>query len=69
MAWSRAEDEVRAIIERAQIPFLRSPMGKGVMPLRVGLPAESAAMPGSPLKRQRKLGIRAEETPASRTFS
>jgi len=26
-------------------------------------------MPGSPLKRQRKLGIRAEETPASRTFS
>jgi thiamine pyrophosphate-dependent acetolactate synthase large subunit-like protein len=32
MAWSRAEDEVRAFIERTQIPFLRSPMGKGVMP-------------------------------------
>src|SRR6476646_8962843 len=32
MAWSRAEDEVRAFIERAQLPFLRSPMGKGVMP-------------------------------------
>ena len=32
MAWSRAEDEVRAFIERTQMPFLRSPMGKGVMP-------------------------------------
>ena len=32
MAWSRAEDEVRTFIERTQIPFLRSPMGKGVMP-------------------------------------
>jgi 2-hydroxyacyl-CoA lyase len=30
MAWSRAEDEVRAFIERTQIPFLRSPMGKQV---------------------------------------
>jgi len=29
MAWSR---EFRAFIERTQIPFLRSPMGKGVMP-------------------------------------
>src|SRR6516165_10081514 len=29
MAWSRAEDEVRAFIERTQLPFLRSPMGKG----------------------------------------
>jgi hypothetical protein len=32
MTWSRANDEVRALIERTQIPFLRSPMGKGVMP-------------------------------------
>jgi 2-hydroxyacyl-CoA lyase 1 len=32
MAWSRAEDEVRAFIERTQIPFVRSPMGKGVLP-------------------------------------
>jgi 2-hydroxyacyl-CoA lyase 1 len=32
MAWSRAEDEARTFIERTQIPFLRSPMGKGVMP-------------------------------------
>jgi len=32
MAWARAEDEVRAFIERAQLPFVRSPMGKGVMP-------------------------------------
>jgi 2-hydroxyacyl-CoA lyase 1 len=31
MAWSRAEDEVRAFIERTQVPFLASPMGKGVM--------------------------------------
>src|SRR5215831_18877173 len=31
MAWSRAENEVRAFIERTQLPFLRSPMGKGVM--------------------------------------
>ena len=32
MAWSRAEDEVRAFIERTQLPFLNSPQGKGVMP-------------------------------------
>lgn len=32
MAWSHAEDEVRAFIERTQLPFVRSPMGKGVMP-------------------------------------
>ncbi|PPQ39490.1 oxalyl-CoA decarboxylase [Rhodopila globiformis] len=40
MAWSRAEDEVRAFIERTQVPFLASPMGKGVIddthPLSVG---------------------------------
>jgi 2-hydroxyacyl-CoA lyase 1 len=32
MAWSRAEGEVRGFIERTQLPFLNSPMGKGVMP-------------------------------------
>jgi 2-hydroxyacyl-CoA lyase 1 len=32
MAWARAEDEVRAFIDRTQVPFLRSPMGKGVVP-------------------------------------
>lgn len=32
MAWSRAEDEVRNFIERTQVPFLASPMGKGVIP-------------------------------------
>jgi len=32
MAWSHAEEEVRAFVERTQIPFLRSPMGKGVIP-------------------------------------
>jgi len=32
MAWSHAEVEVRAFLERTQIPFLRSPMGKGVVP-------------------------------------
>ncbi len=40
MAWSRAEDELRAFIERTQLPFLASPMGKGVLddrhPLSVG---------------------------------
>jgi 2-hydroxyacyl-CoA lyase len=40
MAWSRAEDEVRKFIERTGLPFLASPMGKGVMddnhPLSVG---------------------------------
>ncbi|MBL4721617.1 MAG: oxalyl-CoA decarboxylase [Alphaproteobacteria bacterium] len=40
MAWSRAEEEVRSFVERTQIPFLASPMGKGVMddnhPLSVG---------------------------------
>jgi 2-hydroxyacyl-CoA lyase 1 len=32
MAWSHAEDEVRAFVERTQVPFVRSPMGKGVLP-------------------------------------
>lgn len=32
MAWSRAENEVRQFIERTRLPFLASPMGKGVMP-------------------------------------
>ena len=32
MAWSRAEDEVRAFIKRTQLPFLASPMGKGILP-------------------------------------
>ena len=32
MAWAHAEDEVRAFIERTQVPFVRSPMGKGVLP-------------------------------------
>jgi 2-hydroxyacyl-CoA lyase 1 len=40
MAWSGAEEEVRAFVERTGVPFLASPMGKGVMddnhPLSVG---------------------------------
>jgi 2-hydroxyacyl-CoA lyase 1 len=32
MAWSRAEQEVREFIERTQLPFLASPMGKGILP-------------------------------------
>jgi hypothetical protein len=32
MAWANAESEVRFFIEKMQVPFLRSPMGKGVMP-------------------------------------
>ena len=32
LATSRAEDEVRAFIERTQIPFVRTPKGKGVLP-------------------------------------
>jgi len=32
MAYSHAEDEVRAFIEKTRLPFLASPMGKGVMP-------------------------------------
>ena len=35
MAWARAEDEVRSFIERTQLPFLRSPMGKGVVPMTI----------------------------------
>ena len=46
MAWSRAEDEVRAFIERTKLPFLASPMGKGVMddshPLSVGAARSTA---------------------------
>ncbi|HYU13059.1 MAG TPA: thiamine pyrophosphate-dependent enzyme, partial [Stellaceae bacterium] len=32
MASSQAEEEVRAFIERTQIPFVRTPKGKGIMP-------------------------------------
>ncbi len=32
MAWSRADEEVRSFIDRTQLPFLASPMGKGVLP-------------------------------------
>ena len=32
MAYSRAEDEVREFIDKTQLPFLASPMGKGVVP-------------------------------------
>ena len=46
MAWSRAEDEVRAFIERTQLPFLASPLGKGVLaddnPLSVGAARSTA---------------------------
>ena len=42
MAWSHAEDEVRAFIERTQLPFVRSPMGKGVMPDDHALSAAAA---------------------------
>jgi 2-hydroxyacyl-CoA lyase 1 len=31
MAWSRAENEVREFIEKTQLPFLATPMGKGVV--------------------------------------
>jgi 2-hydroxyacyl-CoA lyase 1 len=32
MASSHAEEEVRAFIEKTQIPFVRTPKGKGVLP-------------------------------------
>jgi len=32
MAWARAENEVREFIDRTQLPFVRSPQGKGVVP-------------------------------------
>lgn len=32
MAWARAEDDVRQFIDRTGLPFLASPMGKGVVP-------------------------------------
>jgi 2-hydroxyacyl-CoA lyase 1 len=32
MAWARAESEMRQFIDRTQLPFLASPMGKGVVP-------------------------------------
>jgi len=31
-AWSQAEDEVREFIDKTQIPFIPTPMGKGVVP-------------------------------------
>src|ERR1700742_1845964 len=45
MAWSRAEDEVRTFLERTQVPFVRSPMGKGVMPDDHPLSAGAARPP------------------------
>lgn len=42
MAWARAEDEVREFIDRTQLPFVRSPMGKGVVPDDHALSAASA---------------------------
>ena len=40
MAWSRAESEIRRFIDHTQVPFLATPMGKGVVsddhPLSVG---------------------------------
>ena len=42
MAWAQAEDEVRDFIARTQIPFVRSPMGKGVMPDEHPLAASAA---------------------------
>jgi 2-hydroxyacyl-CoA lyase 1 len=32
MSWSHAENEVREFVERTQLPFLATPMGKGVLP-------------------------------------
>src|SRR5215207_4619805 len=32
MAWSHAEAEVREFVDRTQLPFLATPMGKGVLP-------------------------------------
>src|SRR5829696_5179479 len=32
MAWARAEGEVREFIEKTRLPFLATPMGKGVVP-------------------------------------
>ena len=47
MAWARAENEVLELIEKTQIPFLPTPMGKGVVdddhPLAVS-PARSLAL-------------------------
>jgi 2-hydroxyacyl-CoA lyase 1 len=31
-AWARAEDEVRELLRRTHLPFLATPMGKGVVP-------------------------------------
>src|SRR6266516_4361469 len=31
-AWARAEDQIRRFIEETQMPFLASPMGRGVVP-------------------------------------
>jgi 2-hydroxyacyl-CoA lyase 1 len=47
MAWARAENEVQELIERTQLPFLPTPMGKGVVdddhPLAVS-PARTLAL-------------------------
>ncbi len=51
-AYSRAEGEIRQFLETTQLPYLASPMGKGVMPddhpLSIA-PARSAALVGADL--------------------
>ena len=51
-AYSRAENEVREFLEATQLPYLASPMGKGVMPddhpLSIA-PARSQALAGADL--------------------
>ncbi|MCH9674805.1 MAG: oxalyl-CoA decarboxylase, partial [Gammaproteobacteria bacterium] len=42
MAWARAEDDVREFIDRPHVPFVSSPMGKGVVPDDHPLSAASA---------------------------
>ncbi|MSQ13020.1 MAG: hypothetical protein EXR47_02535 [Dehalococcoidia bacterium] len=42
MAWSEAQDEIRQFVDRMQIPFVPSPMGKGVVPDDHALNAQGA---------------------------
>ena len=65
MAWSRAEDEVRAFIERTQVPFVRSPMGKGVMPDDHPLSAGGGAHAGAAAGRRHLPDGRAASTGSS----
>ena len=60
-AYSRAEDELRTFIERTQLPFLPTPMGKGVVSDDHPLCTRAGALVRARQRRRRAAGRRAPQ--------